>query len=108
MTALGAVILGLAVSYFDWGLSKMHHVPVVVQSIHDSLPIIMLFVVLLVLPQDRIRFAATLRSRDRAPVPSMRKAVAAGIAFVIVAWFAEGLIHGALLRPSVRASRWRS
>ena len=98
LTALGAVILGLSVSYFDWGLSKMHHVPVVVQSIHDSLPIIMLFVVLLVLPQDRIRFSATLRSRDRAPVPSMRRAVAAGIAFVLAAWFAEGLIHGALLR----------
>ena len=98
LTALGAVILGLAGSYLDWGLSKMHHVPVVVQNIHDSLPIIMLFVVLLVLPQDRIRSTATLRSRERAPVPSMRKAVVAGIAFVIVAWFAEGLIHGALLR----------
>ena len=55
LTALGAVILGLALSYFDWGLSKMQHVPVWVQSVHDSLPIIMLFVVLLVLPQDRTR-----------------------------------------------------
>ena len=98
LTALGAVILGLTVSYFDWGLSKLHHVPVVVQSMHDSLPIIMLFVVLLVLPQDRIRFAATLRSRDPAPVPSMRNAVAVGIAFVIGAWLVEGFIHGALLR----------
>ena len=60
------MILGLAGSYFDLVLSKMHHVPVVVQSIHDSLPIIMLFVVLLVLPQDRIRLTATLRSRGRA------------------------------------------
>jgi branched-chain amino acid transport system permease protein len=98
MTALGAVILGLTVSYFDWGLSKLHHVPVVMQSMHDSLPIIMLFVVLLVLPQDRIRLAATLRSRERAPVASPSRAVAVGIAFVIAAWFAEGLIHGALLR----------
>jgi branched-chain amino acid transport system permease protein len=99
LAALGAVILGLAGSYFDWGLSKMQHVPVAVQGIHDSLPIIMLFVVLLVLPQDRIRPAATLlRSRDPAPVPSMRKAVIAGIVFVMAAWFVEGLIHGALLR----------
>ena len=50
LTALGAVILGLALSYFDWGLGKMQHVPVWVQSVHDSLPIIMLFVVLLVAP----------------------------------------------------------
>jgi branched-chain amino acid transport system permease protein len=98
LTALGAVILGLTLSYFDWGLSKLHHVPVAVQSIHDSLPIILLFVVLLVLPQDRIRFAATLRPRVQAPVPSPRRAVAAGVAFVIAAWFAEGLVHGALLR----------
>jgi len=98
LTALGAVILGLSVSYFDWALSKMHHVPVAVQSIHDSLPIIMLFVVLLVLPQDRIRFTSTLRSRDRAPAPSMKRALAAGVAFVLAAWFAEGLMHGALLR----------
>ncbi len=100
LTALGAVILGLAVSYFDWGLSKLHDVPVVVQSLHDSLPIIMLFVVLLVLPQDRIRFAAALRSRDGAPVPSMRNAVAVGIAFVIAAWSVEGFIHGAMLRAA--------
>ncbi len=98
LTALGAVMLGLAVSYFDWGLSKMHHVPVAVQSIHDSLPIIMLFVVLLVLPQDRIRFTATLRSRDRAPAPSTKRAAVAGGAFVIAAWFAEGLMHGSVLR----------
>jgi len=76
----------------------MNHVPVVVQSIHDSLPIIMLFVVLLILPQDRVRLTATLRSRDRAPVPTMKRAVPAGILLVIVAWFGEGLIHVALLR----------
>ena len=63
LTALGAVILGLALSYFDWGLGKMQHVPVWVQSIHDSLPIIMLFVVLLLLPQDRTRLTAVLRTR---------------------------------------------
>jgi branched-chain amino acid transport system permease protein len=98
LTALGAVILGLALSYFDWGLSKMHHVPVLVQSIHDSLPIIMLFVVLLLLPQDRTRLSAKLRSREATRVTSMRTAVIGGIGFVVLAFFAEGLIHGALLR----------
>lgn len=97
LTALGAVILGLALSYFDWGLSKMDSVPVLVQSIHDSLPIIMLFIVLLLLPQDRTGLGARLRSRETV-VPSMRKAIVVGIAFVIVAFFAEGLLHGATLR----------
>lgn len=100
LTALGAVSLGLALSYFDWGLSKMAHVPVWVQSIHDSLPIIMLFVVLLFLPQDRTRFTAVLRTRGGAAVPSMRTAVAGGLAFVAAAWFAEGFMHGAVLRAA--------
>ncbi len=98
LTALGAVILGLTLSYFDWGLSKMQHVPVLVQSIHDSLPIIMLFVVLLVLPQDRTRLTATLHTRGTTTVTSMKTALAAGLAFVGAAWFVEGLLHGSLLR----------
>ena len=100
LTALGAVILGLALSYFDWGLGKMQHVPVWVQSIHDSLPIIMLFVVLLVLPQDRTRLTAVLHTRGTAVVPAMRTAVAGGIAFVIGVWFVEPLLHGAVLRAA--------
>ena len=100
LTALGAVILGLTLSYFDWGLGKMQHVPVWVQSVHDSLPIIMLFVVLLVLPQDRTRLTAVLHTRGAAVVPTMRTAVAGGIAFVIGAWFVEALLHGAVLRAA--------
>jgi branched-chain amino acid transport system permease protein len=98
-TALGAVILGLTLSYFDWGLSKMQHVPVWTQSIHDSLPIIMLFVALLVLPQDRTRLTAVLHSRA-AVVPTTRRAVSGGIAFVIGAWFVEARMHGAVLRAA--------
>jgi len=100
LTAAGAVILGLALSYFDWGLGSLHHVPVLLQSLHDSLPIIMLFVVVLLLPQDRTRLTTTLHARAGVPVPSMRRAVAVGVAFVSVAWFAEGLLHGAVLRAA--------
>ncbi len=100
LTALGAVILGLSLNYFDWGLTKLHRIPVVVQSIHNSLPIIMLFVVLLLLPQDRARLTANLQSREGAPIPSWRTAIVTGGAFIVVAWVAEGLIHGALLRAA--------
>jgi branched-chain amino acid transport system permease protein len=98
LTALGALILGLSLSYFDWFLGSLHHVPVAVQSIHDSLPIIMLFVVVLLLPQDHTRLAATLRPRDGTPVPTMRRAVVVGVGFVAAAWITEGLIHGSVLR----------
>jgi branched-chain amino acid transport system permease protein len=100
LTALGAVILGLTLSYFDWGLSQMSHVPVWVQSVHDSLPIIMLFVVLLVLPQDRTRLTAVLHTGGGTVVPTRRAVVIGGIAFVIGAWFVEALLHGAVLRAA--------
>jgi branched-chain amino acid transport system permease protein len=98
LTALGAVILGLALSYFDLGLSKVGHVPVWVQGIHDSLPIIMLFAVLLYMPQDRTRARGGLRSQASASVPETRATVAAGIALLVTAWLVVGLLHGSLLR----------
>jgi branched-chain amino acid transport system permease protein len=100
LTALGAVILGLALSYFDWGLAKLDSVPVIVQSIHDSLPIIMLFVVLLLIPQDRARLGARMRSREGAPVPSMRTAIIVGIAFVAAAFVAGSVLEGATYRAA--------
>jgi branched-chain amino acid transport system permease protein len=98
LAALGAAILGLSLSYFDWGLSKLHHVPVAVQSIHDSLPIVMLFVVLLLLPQERTRLSAPLRGSGTTPLPSPARSVAVGTGFVVAAWFAEAHMHGAVLR----------
>jgi branched-chain amino acid transport system permease protein len=100
LTAVGAVILGLTLSYFDWGLAHVQHVPVWVQSVHDSLPVIMLFVVLLLIPQDRTRLTATLRSPATAAEPTLRRSIVAGVVFVVVAWFAEGLVHGAVLRAA--------
>ena len=100
LTALGAVILGLALSYFDWGLSKMQHVPVWVQSVHDSLPIIMLFVVLLVAsagPRPAHRgaaHAAARRRADHAHRGARRRRVRVG------AWFVEAFLHGAVLRAA--------
>ena len=98
LTALGAVILGLTLSYFDWGLGKMQHVPVWVQSIHDSVPFILLFAALLLLPQDRTRLAATLHARGASTVPTIRMAVVGGVVFVTGAWFVEAFLHGAVLR----------
>ena len=71
-----------------------------VQSVHDSLPIIMLFVVLLVLPQDRTRLTAVLHTGGATVVPTKRAVVMGGIAFVIGAWFVEALLHGAVLRAA--------
>jgi branched-chain amino acid transport system permease protein len=77
-TFVGALVLGLAGSYVvgyfpgEWTWAGNFRV---------SLPMITLFVVLLFLPQDRLRGATVLRTRERYRMPSMRNALigAAGL-----------------------------
>jgi ABC-type branched-subunit amino acid transport system permease subunit len=79
-TFLGALVLGLAGSYVigyfpadRWTWTGNFRV---------SLPMIALFVVLLFLPQDRLRGTTILRTRERFRMPSVRSAVVAGLALV--------------------------
>ncbi|MCK0091973.1 ABC transporter permease [Rhodococcus sp. F64268] len=81
-TFAGAIFLGLAATYVlayfptSWNWTSNFRV---------SLPMIALFVVLIVLPQDRLRGAVT-RTRERYHVPSVRKAVAWAVALVIIVY----------------------
>jgi branched-chain amino acid transport system permease protein len=79
-TFLGALVLGLAGSYVigyfpadRWTWTGNFRV---------SLPMIALFVVLLFLPQDRLRGTTILRTRERFRMPSVRSAVIAGLVLV--------------------------
>ena len=79
-TFLGALVLGLAGSYVigyfpadRWTWTGNFRV---------SLPMIALFVVLLFLPQDRLRGTTILRTRERFRLPSVRNAAVAGLALV--------------------------
>ncbi|HEX8804837.1 MAG TPA: ABC transporter permease [Acidimicrobiales bacterium] len=79
-TFVGALVLGLAGSYVigyfpadDWTWTGNFRV---------SLPMITLFVVLLFLPQDRLRGATVLRTRERFRLPSVPAAVVAGVVLV--------------------------
>ncbi|MDN4172158.1 ABC transporter permease [Nocardioides sp. SOB77] len=69
-TFVGAIVLGLASTYLvayapsEWSW---------VTNLRDALPMIILFIVLLVLPQDRLRGAAV-RTRERYEVPTVRRA----------------------------------
>ncbi len=81
-TFAGAIFLGLAATYVlayfptSWNWTSNFRV---------SLPMIALFVVLIVLPQDRLRGAVT-RTRERYHVPSVRKAVAWAVALVVIVY----------------------
>src|ERR687898_622363 len=80
-TFVGALVLGLAGSYVigyfpaeRWTWTGNFRV---------SLPMIALFVVLLFLPQDRLRGATVLRTRERFRLPTVRSAVVAGAVLLI-------------------------
>jgi branched-chain amino acid transport system permease protein len=84
LTFVGAVVLGFATRMafqkptglmpksFDWG-----------GNFRLAVPMILLFIVLLVLPQDRLRGAVSYRTRERFTLPSMNDAYVAAVAFVV-------------------------
>ena len=96
LTFVGAIVLGLATrmaferptglmpTSFDWR-----------GNLRVAVPMILLFVVLLVLPQDRLRGAVQRRDRERFALPSGRDAVVAGAAFLVITF---GLTR--ILEPS--------
>ena len=90
MTFLGAVILGLiqayAVGYMpenpDWLPDGID----VVTSLRVAIPVIMLFVVLLVLPQAPLRAHGIVRIRESVPKPTVRGSfIAAGLLVLVAA-----------------------
>jgi branched-subunit amino acid ABC-type transport system permease component len=89
-TFVGALVLGLLGSYVigyfpseDWTWTGNFRV---------SLPMIVLFVVLLFLPQDRLRGATVLRSRERYRMPSVRTALIGAVLLVAGMWLLRGLL----------------
>lgn len=87
-TFVGAIILGLASTYVlayfpsSWSWTSNFRI---------SLPMIVLFLVLVVLPQDRLAGAAV-RTRERASVPSLRSAIGWGAALVVIVFLVRLLM----------------
>jgi branched-chain amino acid transport system permease protein len=79
MTFLGAIILGLAVSYSVAYLPSNPYV----QGFEGAVPAVVLFVSLLLLPQSRLRGHGLLRSRELALVPTWRGTGIFGAAVVL-------------------------
>jgi branched-chain amino acid transport system permease protein len=78
-TFVGALVLGLGANYIlayfptSWSWASDFRV---------AFPMVVLFAVLIVLPQDRLRGATVLRTRERFLVPSLRSAVIAAVALI--------------------------
>jgi branched-chain amino acid transport system permease protein len=72
MTFVGALILGLANDYGRGYLTKIHVGQQYIQGFLDSIPIILLFIVLLILPQVSLRGHRALRTREISKTPTWR------------------------------------
>jgi branched-chain amino acid transport system permease protein len=89
LTFAGALVLGLASTYVlgyfpeSWSWASNFRI---------ALPMIMLFVVLIVLPQDRLRGATLLRTRERFTVPTMRSAVTWGVILLAIVLLLEPIM----------------
>ena len=79
-TFVGAVVLGLANNYVAAYFPKTWSWA---SNFRISLPMVTLFVVLIVLPQDRLRGSSVQRTRERSRVPSVRTAAIAGAAMIV-------------------------
>jgi branched-chain amino acid transport system permease protein len=88
----GALFLGLATTYVlgyfpeSWAWASDFRI---------ALPMITLFVVLLVLPHDRLRGATLLRTRERFSVPTMRSALTWSAVLVLVVLALEQIMGSA-------------
>ena len=93
---LGAVILGLAESYATGYINPAYSIgPISLQNLRTAIPAIMLFIVIMVQPEARLRSHGIARPRSPMRLPSQSMALWGGAALVLVT---AGI--GMMLAPS--------
>lgn len=80
-TLLGGLLVGCATTFFNTYAPQSWSAWAPALAV--SIPVLCLFVVLLVLPNDRVRGAKILGRRERFSVPTMPRSYAAGAALVV-------------------------
>jgi ABC-type branched-subunit amino acid transport system permease subunit len=93
LTYVGAMVLGLSKLYFDW-ISDAGQRWLVLRNLRNAIPAVLLFVALLLLPQDRLRGAIVARTRERFRVPTMREAVLWGAILIGAVAMLQSLMSG--------------
>ncbi|MFV0317155.1 MAG: ABC transporter permease subunit [Microthrixaceae bacterium] len=92
---IGSIVLGLAISYVGaymppaaaWG-------PISLNNLQRAVPAIMLFVVILVQPQVRLRAHSLQRTRTPMPIPTQRLALIGGLVLVATVMAIGSLMSG--------------
>ena len=92
---LGAVVLGLAESYATGYIDPSYALgPISLQNLRTAILAVMLFVVILIQPEARLRSHGVSRPRSPVRPPSQSTAIWGGIALVLVAAGVGSLLSG--------------
>lgn len=109
-TFLGAVILGLAESYAVGYLpnnpSWLPEGIDLVNSIRLSVPVLMLFIVLLILPEAPLRAHGLVRSREKVPRPSMRNSLIGAAALIAAVSIISGFLSPSPMISWTKGLAW--
>ena len=89
-TFIGALVVGLGVSYWNWTISTIGRDWDWLAGFRVSIPIIILFIILVTFPHERIRGAIVSRTKEQFSTPSVLKAAV---------WIGIAIIVGALIIP---------
>jgi len=88
LTFVGAIVVGLSISYWNW-LSDTGQKWTWLSGFRISIPVVLLVIVLILLPHERLRGAVVSRFKERFSVPTIPKA--ALWAGVLVLFFAAAV-----------------
>ncbi len=83
LTFVGGLAIGLSVSYWNWISGTGRKWPWLTE-LRSTLPVVILFAVLIVLPQERLRGNLVTKYRENFTVPTIRSTALWGIAFVTI------------------------
>ena len=74
LTFVGSIVIGLAVSYWNW-ISEVGSKWRWLSGFRVSIPVVLLFILLILLPQERLRGAVVARVKERFRMPTMSKSL---------------------------------
>lgn len=93
LTFLGALVLGLSVE-----LARRYQSDLPSWVGPETVPVLMLFLALVVLPQDKAAVFNVARGSTRVPQVRVRTAIGTGVALIAVAWMIPSLMTGNALQ----------
>ena len=94
LMVVGAIILGISREFVGSQYAANWPTWITNWLNVDTVPAIMLFIVLLVVRQDRESLLGATHSRNRIPNPSLREAGVAALVLIAVAWITPTFVHG--------------